>query len=366
MALEGKIVDFGVADILQLISQQQKTGLLIVEMQGERVEVLFWNGMIISANPVSEVERDYVEMKLLKAGLVSEQQMQRALEIQEEKFKHLGEILVDMGILDKEVLSEIIHNQIYDTFSTLFQWKEGNYAFHPKEISFNEKIFLPLGLEHIILDVLRMIDEWPDIVKKITSFGNVVRKADRSLSVENEDGAIQDKMSHDQKITYAMIGGKDSIQDIIDKSLIGRFATTKSLVQLLGAGYINVLPKEKTVTIDSKKNKYRIGQIFIVTANAAILASILLLLTFLSPPDMKSTFAIFLDDSETRELACLDHTRLLKIKNALQIYFWEKGSYPLQLDELVKNRILHNDEINKVNGVKYHYKSKGSAYQLSK
>jgi hypothetical protein len=366
MALEGKIVDFGVADILQLISQQQKTGLLIVEMQGERVEVLFWNGMIISANPVSEVERDYVEMKLLKAGLVSEQQMRRALEIQEEKFKHLGEILVDMGILDKEVLSEIIHNQIYDTFSSLFQWKEGNYAFHPREIAFNENIFLPLGLEHIILDVLRMIDEWPDIVKKITSFGNVVTKADRSLSEEKENGTIQDNMSHDQKITYAMIGGKNSIQDIIDKSLIGRFATTKSLVHLLDAGYINVLPKEKDVTVDRKKNKYKLGERFIVTANAGILASIVLLLIFLSPPDIKSTFTIFLDDPETRVFSYLDHTRLLKIKNALQIYFWEKGSYPSQLEELVKTRILYKDEIKNNNGVKYHYKSKGSTYQLSK
>jgi hypothetical protein len=90
------------------------------------------------------------------------------------------------------------------------------------------------------------------------------------------------------------------------------------------------------------------------------------LLIFLSPPDIKSTFTIFLDDPETRVFSYLDHTRLLKIKNALQIYFWEKGSYPSQLEELVKTRILYKDEIKNNNGVKYHYKSKGSTYQLSK
>ncbi len=366
MALEGKIVDFGVADILQLISQQQKTGVLIVEMQDDRVEVLFWNGMIISANPVSESERDYVEMKLLKAGLVSEQQMQRALEIQEEKFKHLGEIMVDMGILDKEVLSEIIHNQIYDTFSNLFQWKEGNYAFHPREIDFNENIFLPLGLEHIILDVLRMIDEWPDIVKKITSFDNVVEKTNRSLSEEKANGTIQDEMSPDQKIAYRIIGAENSIQDIIDKSLMGKFATTKSLMQLLDGGHIKVLPKVKAITVDSKKGKYKLGDRFLVAANAGILACMILFLIILSPPDMKSTFSLFLDNLDTPVLVYLDHNRLLKVKNALQIYFWEKGSYPPQLEELVKNRILHKDEIKKVSGVQYHYKSKGTTYQLSK
>ena len=63
MALEGRIVDFGVADIFQLISQQQKTGVLLVDRRGESIEVLFWNGMIISAHPVAKVEKELLGEK---------------------------------------------------------------------------------------------------------------------------------------------------------------------------------------------------------------------------------------------------------------------------------------------------------------
>jgi len=70
MALEGKIVDFGVADILQLISQQQKTGVLIVERSDQSIEVLFWNGMIISAHPIAKAEKELIEKA--KAGKLVE------------------------------------------------------------------------------------------------------------------------------------------------------------------------------------------------------------------------------------------------------------------------------------------------------
>ena len=89
MALVGKIVDFGVADILQLISQQQKTGFLLVERGKESVEVTFWNGMILSARPISEIEDDLLGRKLVKSALISEAHLKQALEIQEEIAKEV-------------------------------------------------------------------------------------------------------------------------------------------------------------------------------------------------------------------------------------------------------------------------------------
>ena len=75
MALEGRIVDFGVADILQLISQQQKTGVLIVERKDDSIEVLFWNGMIISAHPIAKAEKELLGEKLVKSGLITVEQL---------------------------------------------------------------------------------------------------------------------------------------------------------------------------------------------------------------------------------------------------------------------------------------------------
>ena len=49
MALEGSLRDFGLADILQLIFFQRKTGALVLESRIDRVRLLFVEGNIVGA-----------------------------------------------------------------------------------------------------------------------------------------------------------------------------------------------------------------------------------------------------------------------------------------------------------------------------
>ena len=52
MELIGQIKVFGVADIIQLISQQQKTGVLCVKNElGGEAEISFLSGDIVGAKP---------------------------------------------------------------------------------------------------------------------------------------------------------------------------------------------------------------------------------------------------------------------------------------------------------------------------
>ena len=363
MALEGRIVDFGVADIFQLISQQQKTGVLLVDRRGESIEVLFWNGMIISAHPVAKVEKELLGEKLVKSGLISADQLERALDIQEDNLQHLGEILVEMGILGKEMLDRIIRNQIYDSFSELFQWKEGSYAFHAKPVTFNEKVFTPLALEHIILDVLRMMDEWPDIMKTISSMNTVFRKSDRAFSEGDE--VLEEKMSHEQRIVFNLVDGISHVQGVVDKSLLGKFSTAKALKEILESDYIEVVLDGSSVTT-KKSIQYRAIEKAMMVGGYLIFALLLMGLVKATPPDMKTTFGFFLNspDPPASVLATLDYNRVEKVKHALQIYFWEKRMYPDDLRELVAANILSEDDIMTSRGTGYVYTSRGKTYAL--
>ena len=49
MALEGRIKDFGLADIFQLIQLQKKTGVLTVKNDQQKAAILFEGGMIVGA-----------------------------------------------------------------------------------------------------------------------------------------------------------------------------------------------------------------------------------------------------------------------------------------------------------------------------
>jgi len=363
VALEGKIVDFGVADILQLISQQQKTGVLLVERGAERIEVLFWNGMIVSAHPVAKAEKDLLGEKLVLSGLVTEEQLHRALDVQGKNLQHIGEILVEFNMLGKDILDRIIRNQIYDTFSDLFQWKEGSYAFQPTLVNFNEKVFTPLGFEHIILDVLRMMDEWPGLLKRIDSMDAVFKKVEYADPAGMAD--VEAQLLEEQKIVYNFVDGSMTVSDLADRSLLGKFTTAQTLRELLDRECIERVEKNTLVSGTAKTWEQFLGPRLFIVGGYCILAMLVVSLMRMNPPDVKSTLSLLFPKPPVASVAAnLEHNRVARIKNALQIYFWEHGAYPGGLERLVEVKLLQGKEILSSTGKPYHYSPQGHTYSL--
>jgi hypothetical protein len=148
-------------------------------------------------------------------------------------------------------------------------------------------VFSPLGLELIILDVLRMIDEWPDILKKVPSLSSVFRKTDRRLTDKDKED-----ISHEEIVVYKLVNGINTVDEIVDKSLLGNFSTAKNLMELLDEGYIKLIPKKKAVKVD-KKVKFRIDDNILITGCYGVLAVIVLVLLIVSPPDIKGAYRLF-------------------------------------------------------------------------
>ncbi len=147
---------------------------------------------------------------------------------------------------------------------------------------------------------------------------------------------------------------------------MGKFKTSNDLMTLLSNGYIEVVIKERHVAVDGKISKYIAVERVLIMGGYAIWAMLIIVLMFLSPPDMESTFSLFFDKPESHADAriYIDYNRLLKIKNALQIYFWENGEYPDGLKELVSTKILFDKETINSKGERYYYRSEGDSYFL--
>ena len=70
MALQGTLRDFAFPEILQLIGQQGKTGVLRLASRGEEVHVLFAGGHVVSAD-VGRRSRDRLGGLLVRTGLLN-------------------------------------------------------------------------------------------------------------------------------------------------------------------------------------------------------------------------------------------------------------------------------------------------------
>src|SRR6185312_14250589 len=136
MALAGTLKDFGIADILQLIAQQQKTGVLHLRSKDQEVKVGFVDGAIVSAESVSKKRRrDLFGHMLVAAELISEAQL-----------------------------------QLNETLYRLFTWKTGTYEFEQGPVHHDTHDLDPVRAESVLMEGFRMVDEWPVIRKRIPRY----------------------------------------------------------------------------------------------------------------------------------------------------------------------------------------------------
>ena len=96
--MQGKISDFAIPDIFQLISTQQKSGALSIRGDDRETVFLFTDGQIVGVNPDQRrAQTGMIGNMLVDAGFLSSDELRKLLAAQEKTGKKLGEILSDEG-----------------------------------------------------------------------------------------------------------------------------------------------------------------------------------------------------------------------------------------------------------------------------
>ena len=170
MALEGTIKDFGLPDIFQLIGLQRKTGTLTLQNDKEEVTVTFESGMVVMADSSAKRLEDRLGHVLVKQGKLSAQRLEEALQTQKATLQRLGHILVTSNAITSKDLREALQIQVSQIVFKVFRWRDGQYLFDPSDsVDYDRDNFSPMSADFILMEGIRMVDEWPIIEKKIPS-----------------------------------------------------------------------------------------------------------------------------------------------------------------------------------------------------
>ena len=100
MALKGTLKDFGIADIFQLIGHQAKTGTLVLAGAEREVRVGFRDGCVVRADVTTRDRRELLGAMLVRAEVVTAEQLEQAVEAQKRTLKRLGDLLVEARVVD--------------------------------------------------------------------------------------------------------------------------------------------------------------------------------------------------------------------------------------------------------------------------
>jgi hypothetical protein len=361
MALEGTLRDFSLADIFQLIGLQRKTGVLTLRSKDDTVTVTFLDGKVVGADSLNHRLENRLGNVLIKSGVLTSDQLSRALEIQKETLQRLGFILTHYGIISSDSLRQAIQLQILQIVYRLFRWKDGDYHFSQETtIEYDRDNVVPITAESILMEGARMIDEWPIIEKRIRSYDMVFRKklTDQEIVVSDEADEIdfddqpaaarrrrahsdRIRISAEEKLIYDLVDGTMTVGDIVEVSRFAEFDTNKALYELLTRDLIEEV-RGATAQAVLEQTPLDEGQIaetpvpLPLVIVLAVLAIVSLATSFknpfnslapIAPPAARAT-AI----GETRK--AISTERIQSIGRAIEAYSSVNGRLPQKLAEL--------------------------------
>lgn len=227
MALEGSLQDFGLADILQLVCFQRKTGILTLEGKLDRVRILFIDGNVVGAESKRRMEDNRLGKVLVKKNILKEEELQTALEEQRKTGSKLGAVLIRKEQVKREVIQDILSGQVTETVAQLFGWKQGTYEFTAQGVPQDKDIQLSIDTQHLLMDGLRIVDELAAIKDRISLDAVFRLKADKQGGLSEEEEEI-----------CRCVDGENDVSSIIDLAGKDNYEVSKTLIALLDRGVI--------------------------------------------------------------------------------------------------------------------------------
>lgn len=241
MALEGTLESFSISEIFQLIATQGKTGVLEIDTGDSVARIRFVGGEVLDAFPGKAEPGLYIGNMLVRAGLLTESQLEFALVQQKKNLRKLGDILIRMGTLRTREFQEMLALQRREMVYSLLRLKKGAYKFTPAEVDYEEEVDVLMNVESILMEGSRQIDEWPEVLRKIPSDNRVYKR--------RPEASPQRELTEEEAIVLGLLDGANTVREIVDKSRLGEFNAWSAIANLYDEQLITQLDVQKRRTV---------------------------------------------------------------------------------------------------------------------
>jgi len=244
MAIKGSLREASLPDVLQLLSMGKKTGCLAVTHRNNFGYIYFDKGRISYASIVNR--RDRIGDLLVKAGSITPEQLQQAIEAQaKHRDKRVGDLLVELTFITREALHEHVRVQIEEAVYLLFTWNEGTFNFEAEVHPERQDLLVSINPESLLLEGARRVDEWSLIEKKIPSF-DVVFDADwRKLAASDLP------LTMEQQTVLQHVDGRRDVTAVIEASGLVEFEVGKALYGLVSAGLVHRVGRNSKMNLQA-------------------------------------------------------------------------------------------------------------------
>ncbi|MDY0221621.1 MAG: DUF4388 domain-containing protein [Desulfobacterium sp.] len=261
MNLQGDFEGLTLASILQLLCNDQKTGILTVTRENEESRVFFDQGTIVYAS--ASLKQARLGYLMRTDGIISAQQLQKCLLLAREEKVHLGKVLVEKGYISLDTLKKYNTRQVETILYDLLFWEKGKFEYKDARLNLKSMIVTQLNPMRLILEASRRIDEL-SVLKKVIPTDRLVFTMSGKVQTKEEI-----KLNANEWRVLSLIDGSRTVRQVITESGYDEFAVYKIFFSVISSGLIE---QKEEVHLSNGENSTEFSTI--VTVFSDILQSI--------------------------------------------------------------------------------------------
>lgn len=238
------------AELLQWVTLGRKTGILTFVRNKTKNHIYLRDGQIISSKS-NEPTKELGHF-LFFQGKVTETQLKRALELQQQNRAILGKVLVQEGFVTQAEVEKALVSRTEEVIYDLFLWDDGYFHFSPNGYNIEELILINLDINGILFEGVRRKDEWVRIRK-------VFRSNDVVLALKQEADLKGLSLTPVQKKLLFLATMGKSISEMVLELHGSDFPVNYELLQLYEQNVLEIReipqepePEEDTAQLFSK------------------------------------------------------------------------------------------------------------------
>jgi hypothetical protein len=326
--------------VFQLIGQQRKTGVLELTRTDARVHLHFDRGAVVTAAPAGGRASDVDPLgdMLVRCGRLTRERVTQAQAASRASAQTFAGTLIERGWIQPREIREIEDLLTRDTIFDVLRWESGTFDFRALDLAHDRDPSSLLGAEQILMDGLRMLDEWRSFAARVPADDAVYQRVGRFESYRDRVKTASPAQLERAQRLFSLIDGRLPIRRVIDLARLGTFDGTRILTELVDAELIKPLHPEGVKVLRRQKraasSRRGIGIPGAIAGAVATAVPVALLaaaavMAFQPRPPISEPVVSERTVGWLREAYA---TR--RVRNALDAYHLAQGAWPSDISEL--------------------------------
>ena len=233
--LTGSLKTMSLPDLLQWASAGRKTGTLCLRSDSLFKKIYFQDGAIVGSS--SNDPREYLGQFMLSEGILTEEQLKDAFDLQARTKVMLGRILVKKGLLSESKVVETLRLKAEETIYSLFLWTEAQFEFLENELPPGDQVLVTIKVDDVLMEGLRRFDTSKKIRQVLPHNRIVLRRSSKPLPQEVAAKAFPKRI-------YDLVDGQRALADIVLEAHASEFNVCQVLYALVQKGFLAVVKGE--------------------------------------------------------------------------------------------------------------------------